>query len=75
VKKWTALKIEWNGKAGAFVSYGSATGAHAVQQPHETVIELQTSVKTQGRVALVSRDQHRTMSTMRESMVPLNRLN
>ena len=32
---------EWNRKAAAFVSYGSAMGARAVQQLRETVIELQ----------------------------------
>jgi NAD(P)H-dependent FMN reductase len=32
---------EWNRKAAAFVSYGSAMGARAVQQIRETVIELQ----------------------------------
>jgi len=32
---------EWNRKAAAFVSYGSAMGARAVQQLREIVIELQ----------------------------------
>jgi NAD(P)H-dependent FMN reductase len=32
---------EWNRKAAAFVSYGSAMGARAVQQLRETSIELQ----------------------------------
>jgi NAD(P)H-dependent FMN reductase len=32
---------EWNRKAAAFVSYGSMGGARAVQQPRETVVELQ----------------------------------
>jgi NAD(P)H-dependent FMN reductase len=32
---------EWNRKAAAFVSYGSAMGARAVQQIRETIIELQ----------------------------------
>jgi NAD(P)H-dependent FMN reductase len=32
---------EWNRKAAAFVSYGSALGARSVQQLRETVIELQ----------------------------------
>jgi NAD(P)H-dependent FMN reductase len=32
---------EWNRKAAAFVSYGSAMGARAVQQLRETAIELQ----------------------------------
>jgi NAD(P)H-dependent FMN reductase len=32
---------EWNRKAAAFVSYGSAMGARAVQQLRETMIELQ----------------------------------
>jgi NAD(P)H-dependent FMN reductase len=32
---------EWNRKAAAFVSYGSAMGARAVQQIRETAIELQ----------------------------------
>jgi NAD(P)H-dependent FMN reductase len=32
---------EWNRKAVAFVSYGSALGARSVQQPRETAIELQ----------------------------------
>ena len=32
---------EWNRKAAAFVSYGSAMGARAVQQLRETTIELQ----------------------------------
>jgi NAD(P)H-dependent FMN reductase len=32
---------EWNRKAAAFVSYGSAAGARSVQQLRQTVIELQ----------------------------------
>jgi NAD(P)H-dependent FMN reductase len=32
---------EWNRKAAAFVSYGSAMGARAVQQLRETAIEVQ----------------------------------
>jgi NAD(P)H-dependent FMN reductase len=32
---------EWNRKAAAFVSYGSAMGARAVQQLRQTAIELQ----------------------------------
>ena len=32
---------EWNRKAAAFVSYGSAVGARSVQQLRETAIELQ----------------------------------
>ncbi|MDB5321313.1 MAG: nadph-dependent fmn reductase [Phycisphaerales bacterium] len=32
---------EWNRKAAAFVSYGSAMGARSVQQLRETMIELQ----------------------------------
>ena len=32
---------EWNPKAAAFVSYGSAMGARAVQQLRETAIEVQ----------------------------------
>ena len=32
---------EWNRKAAAFVSYGSAAGARSVQQLRETAIELQ----------------------------------
>ena len=32
---------EWNRKAAAFVSYGSAMGARGVQQLRETAIELQ----------------------------------
>jgi len=32
---------EWNRKAAAFVSYGSALGARGVQQLRETAIELQ----------------------------------
>jgi NAD(P)H-dependent FMN reductase len=32
---------EWNRKAAAFVSYGSAVGARGVQQLRETAIELQ----------------------------------
>jgi NAD(P)H-dependent FMN reductase len=32
---------EWNRKAAAFVSYGSAMGARGVQQLRQTVIELQ----------------------------------
>src|SRR5580658_1424779 len=32
---------EWNRKAAAFVSYGSAMGARAVQQLRETAVELQ----------------------------------
>jgi NAD(P)H-dependent FMN reductase len=32
---------EWNRKAAAFVSYGSAMGARAVQQLRETMIEVQ----------------------------------
>lgn len=34
---------EWNRKAAAFVSYGSAMGARAVQQLRETMIELQVA--------------------------------
>lgn len=34
---------EWNRKAAAFVSYGSVTGARAVQQLRETMIELQVA--------------------------------
>jgi NAD(P)H-dependent FMN reductase len=34
---------EWNRKAAAFVSYGSAMGARAVQQLRETAIEIQTA--------------------------------
>ena len=32
---------EWNRKAAAFVSYGSAMGARSVQQLRESIIELQ----------------------------------
>src|SRR5258707_8885373 len=32
---------EWNRKAAAFVSYGSAMGARSVQQLRETAIEVQ----------------------------------
>jgi NAD(P)H-dependent FMN reductase len=32
---------EWNRKAAAFVSYGSAAGARAIQQLRETAVELQ----------------------------------
>jgi NAD(P)H-dependent FMN reductase len=32
---------EWNRKAAAFVSYGSAVGARAIQQLRETAVELQ----------------------------------
>jgi len=32
---------EWNRKAAAFVSYGSALGARSVQQLRETMVELQ----------------------------------
>jgi NAD(P)H-dependent FMN reductase len=32
---------EWNRKAAAFVSYGSAMGARAVQQLRQTAVELQ----------------------------------
>lgn len=32
---------EWNRKAAAFVSYGSAAGARSIQQLRETAIELQ----------------------------------
>jgi NAD(P)H-dependent FMN reductase len=32
---------EWNRKAAAFVSYGSAMGARAVQQLRKTAIEIQ----------------------------------
>src|ERR1700731_3763943 len=32
---------EWNRKAAAFVSYGSAMGARAVQQLRETAVEIQ----------------------------------
>ena len=32
---------EWNRKAAAFVSYGSAMGARGVQQLPETMIEIQ----------------------------------
>ena len=34
---------EWSRKAAAFVSYGSAMGARAVQQLRETLIELQAA--------------------------------
>ncbi len=34
---------EWNRKAAAFVSYGSVTGARAVQQLRSTMIELQVA--------------------------------
>ena len=34
---------EWNRKAAAFVSYGSAMGARAVQQLREALIELQAA--------------------------------
>jgi NAD(P)H-dependent FMN reductase len=34
---------EWNRKAAAFVSYGSVTGARAVQQLRETMIEIQVA--------------------------------
>jgi NAD(P)H-dependent FMN reductase len=34
---------EWNRKAAAFVSYGSAMGARAVQQLRETMIEVQVA--------------------------------
>src|SRR5882762_10286727 len=34
---------EWNRKAAAFVSYGSAMGARSVQQLRETLIELQAA--------------------------------
>jgi NAD(P)H-dependent FMN reductase len=34
---------EWNRKAAAFVSYGSAMGARSVQQLRETMIEVQIS--------------------------------
>jgi NAD(P)H-dependent FMN reductase len=34
---------EWNGKAAAFVSSGSAMGARAVQQLRETAIETQVT--------------------------------
>jgi NAD(P)H-dependent FMN reductase len=33
--------LEWNRKAAAFVSYGSAMGARAVQQLRESMIEVQ----------------------------------
>jgi NAD(P)H-dependent FMN reductase len=33
--------LEWNRKAAAFISYGSAMGARGVQQLRETAIELQ----------------------------------
>jgi NAD(P)H-dependent FMN reductase len=32
---------EWNHKAAAFVSYGSAMGARGIQQLRETMIEVQ----------------------------------
>jgi NAD(P)H-dependent FMN reductase len=32
---------EWNRKAAAYVSYGSGSGIRAVQQLHETAVELQ----------------------------------
>jgi NAD(P)H-dependent FMN reductase len=32
---------EWNRKAAAFVSYGSAMGARGIQQVRETMIEVQ----------------------------------
>jgi NAD(P)H-dependent FMN reductase len=34
-------RFEWNPKAVAFVSYGSAMGARSVQQLRETAIEVQ----------------------------------
>jgi NAD(P)H-dependent FMN reductase len=34
---------EWNRKAAAFVSYGNAMGARAVQQLRETMIEIQVA--------------------------------
>jgi NAD(P)H-dependent FMN reductase len=34
---------EWNRKAAAFVSYGSAGGARAVQQLRASLIELQVA--------------------------------
>jgi NAD(P)H-dependent FMN reductase len=34
---------EWNRKAAAFVSYGSAMGARGVQQLRQTAIELQVA--------------------------------
>ncbi|HXA53148.1 MAG TPA: NAD(P)H-dependent oxidoreductase [Candidatus Acidoferrum sp.] len=34
---------EWNRKAAAFVSYGSAMGARSVQQLRETMIEIQVA--------------------------------
>jgi NAD(P)H-dependent FMN reductase len=34
---------EWNRKAAAFVSYGSAMGARGVQQLRETMIEVQVA--------------------------------
>ena len=39
----TGVYPEWNRKAAAFVSYGSALGARSVQQLRETLIELQAA--------------------------------
>jgi NAD(P)H-dependent FMN reductase len=48
---------EWNRKAVAFVAYGSAMGARAVQQLRETAVELQ--------LAPVRRAVHIPVSTLR----------
>src|SRR5258707_11212747 len=43
---------EWNRKAAAFVSYGSALGARSVQQFRETAIELQLATVHSGSTSL-----------------------
>jgi NAD(P)H-dependent FMN reductase len=46
---------EWNRKAAAFVSYGSAVGARAVQQLRETAIEIQmTPIRSSVHIPLAT---------------------
>ena len=49
---------EWNRKAAAFVSYGSAMGARGVQQLRETVIELQIAPIDHLFISLLQRFGH-----------------
>jgi NAD(P)H-dependent FMN reductase len=46
---------EWNRKAAAFVSYGSAMGARAVQQLRETAIEIQMApIRSSGHIPVAT---------------------
>jgi NAD(P)H-dependent FMN reductase len=50
---------EWNRKAAAFVSYGSALGARGVQQLRETLIELQMApVRSSVHIPVATRWAH-----------------